>query len=175
MYQSGNILSAAFMPVPAGPTPGIMASWSVAGFLRPVYEYFFLSSFSTRSPDFPSMGKPSCHKYTTSSSAFFFFPGVKFFHPHLLTLSLFRIFVFLASFLNFFHPPQECLIPSRMLEPGPSLLARTSTRVYRKQSAQTSRTCTNFPMWQSCPRLGKKTERGSNRSAQLTPERSSEG
>lgn len=147
----------------------------VSSTLPPTCEFFFLSSFSVRSPDFPSLGKSSRHKYTTSSSAFFFFPGVKFFHPHLLTLSLFRIFVFLASFLNFFHPPQECLIPSRMLEPRPPLLARTSTRVYRKQSAPTSRTRTHCHMWPPFPRLAKKTERGSNRSAQLTPERSSAG
>lgn len=130
MCQSSDVLPAwrcGLHAVPAGPAPGLTASRAVAGFLRPVYECFFLSSFSIRSPAFPSMGKPSCHTHTTSSSAFFFFPGVEFFHPHLLTLSLFRTFVFLASFLNFFHPPLECLIPSRMLEPGPSLLARPST------------------------------------------------
>lgn len=46
-------------------------------------------------------GNSICCKYSTSSSAFFLFPRVKFFHPHLLTLSLLGILVFLASFLNF--------------------------------------------------------------------------
>lgn len=85
-------------------------------------------------------GESICRKYSNSSSAFFPFPRVKFFHPHLLTLSLLGMFVFLASFLNFFHPAEECLIPSEVLKPRPSPLARRSVRIYRKQN-KPSDTC----------------------------------
>lgn len=94
--------------------------------LRPRMQLFLEKS------RFTLYGKTSCHKHITSSSAFFFFLCVKFFHPHLLTLSLFRIFVFLASFLNFFHLAQEYLIPSKMLAPR-LFLAKRSARFYRKQ------------------------------------------
>lgn len=120
-------------------------------------------------------GESICHKYSNSSSAFFPFPRVKFFHPHLLTLSLLGMFVFLASFLNFFHPAEECLIPSEMLKPRPSLLARRSVRIYRKQN-KPSYTCMHFPHLETphlgdlAPTLAWNTKRRPRHSAHLSEE-----
>lgn len=108
----------------------------------------------------PHHGKSICQKYSPRSPVCSLSPRVKFFHPHLLTLSLLGILVFLAFYLNFFHPAQECLIPSKMLAPRPSLRARRSVRIYGKQTKQPLYTCMQVPhVTESVPVLAKSTER----------------